>query len=43
MGALIQFREGATLLKFSRAAQNLLGILASVLKRRRLPELLIEI
>ena len=42
MGALIQFKPGATLLEFPRAAQNLRGLLAPALKRHRLPEQLIE-
>jgi flagellar biosynthesis protein FlhF len=42
MGALIHFKQGATLLEFPRAAQNLRGLLTAALKRHRLPELLIE-
>lgn len=42
MGALIQFRQSATLLDFPRAAQSQRGCLTAALKRHRLPELLIE-
>jgi flagellar biosynthesis GTPase FlhF len=42
MGALIQFRPGATLLDFPRTGQGLRGFLTTALKHHRLPELLIE-
>lgn len=42
MGALIQLREGATLLNFPRAAQSARSLIAAALKYHRLPELLAE-
>src|ERR1017187_6103620 len=42
MGALIQLREGATLLNFPRAALSARSVVATALKRHRLPELLAE-
>jgi flagellar biosynthesis protein FlhF len=42
MGALIQLREGATLLNFPRAAPSVRSLVAASLKRHRLPELLAE-
>ena len=42
MGALIQLREGATLLNFPRAALSARSLVASALKRHRLPEQLAE-
>jgi flagellar biosynthesis protein FlhF len=42
MGALIQLREGATLLNFPRTALNARSLVAAALKRHRLPDLLAE-
>ncbi len=42
MGALIQLREGATLLNFPPAALSARSLVGAALKRHRLPELLAE-
>jgi flagellar biosynthesis protein FlhF len=42
MGALIQFRESATLLNFPRAARSARSLIAAALKHHRLPEVLAE-
>jgi flagellar biosynthesis protein FlhF len=42
MGAVIQLRQGPTLLDFPKAALSPRGTLAASLKRHRLPELLID-
>src|ERR1700743_1456779 len=41
MGALIPFRQGATLLPFPREAQSIRSLIGVALKRHRLPETLI--
>jgi flagellar biosynthesis protein FlhF len=42
MGALIQFRKGATLLNFPREAQSARSLIGAALKRHRLPETLAD-